>query len=67
MRVLHGHFASEWFDWLFVSADELRKLVTGTGRILTDARGGYVAVLEKSVALVDGWSTHLVHNALDYS
>jgi hypothetical protein len=51
MRVRHGHFASEWFDWLFVSADELNELVMGTGwrvaRILTDATAGYVAVLDK--------------------
>jgi SAM-dependent methyltransferase len=52
MRIRHGHFASEWFDWLFVSADELRELVTGTGwqitRVLTDATAGYVAVLERA-------------------
>jgi SAM-dependent methyltransferase len=52
LRVRHGHFASEWFDWLFVSADELSELVTGTGwqitRILTDATAGYVAVLDRA-------------------
>jgi hypothetical protein len=43
---------SAWFDYLFVSREELGALVSGTGwqvaRILDSGDSLYVAVLEKS-------------------
>ena len=52
LRVRYGSWATEWFDWLFVSERELRGLVRGTGwhaaRVLTSQpEEPFVAVLEK--------------------
>lgn len=51
LRVRYRHLATEWFDWLFVSTDELEDLVRGTGwrvgRVLSDAGPEYMAVLDK--------------------
>ena len=52
IRVRHRSLATPWFDYLFVSRDEMRSLVDGTGwRVprFVDPHGAlYVAVLEKS-------------------
>ncbi len=50
MRVLYRKFATPWFDYLFVSREEMKQILHGTGwkasRFL--GRGpGYVAVIEK--------------------
>ena len=45
------HLKGHWFDWLFVSRDEMRKIVAGTGwavRKFIEPEGDqYVSVLEK--------------------
>lgn len=51
LRVRYGKTASPWFSWLFVSQEELRDLVAGTGwhcrQILADdPEAPFVAVLE---------------------
>jgi len=51
MRILYRKIATPWFDYLFVSRDEMEKLLQGTGwkarRVL--GRGpSYVAVIEKT-------------------
>jgi 2-polyprenyl-3-methyl-5-hydroxy-6-metoxy-1,4-benzoquinol methylase len=54
-RIRHEMFASDWYDYLFVSEDELRKMVEGTGwRLETTIYGSggfggqsYLAVLCK--------------------
>jgi SAM-dependent methyltransferase len=52
MRVRYKTYRTPWFDYLFVSQDELRALVEGTGWVLREVResGGptYCAVLEKA-------------------
>ena len=52
IRVRFREIASPWFDYLFVSREELAKLVKGTGwrvREHIPPRGaGYVAILEKT-------------------
>ena len=30
-RIRHGMFASAWYDYLFVSEDELKQMIQGTG------------------------------------
>lgn len=55
MRVRYRSYVTPWFDYLFVSPQELRELVRGTGwRIARILRAGrrpqYVAVLEKDTA-----------------
>jgi hypothetical protein len=51
LRVRYRTFATPWFDYLFLSPDELGDIADGTGwrvaRIVGDADPGYVAVLEK--------------------
>jgi hypothetical protein len=51
MRIRFNDLASPWFDYLFVSKDELASLVEGTGWRLADTIDGgsaqYVAVLER--------------------
>lgn len=51
IRVRYRRLATPWFDYLLVSADEMRALVEGTGwhvaRVLGDEGPYYVAVLEK--------------------
>jgi SAM-dependent methyltransferase len=55
IRVRYRDLATPWFDYLFVSPDELRKLVEGTGwriaRLLDAEETLYVAVLEKEPPL----------------
>jgi SAM-dependent methyltransferase len=51
LRVRYRAAASPWFDWLFVSAAEMRRLLRGTGwriRAILDDRPSpmYVAILE---------------------
>ena len=52
MRVRHRALATPWFDYLFVSRDEMRDLAEGTGwrvRRFVDPHGSlYVGVLEKT-------------------
>jgi SAM-dependent methyltransferase len=52
LRVRYRNLATPWFQWLFVSRDEMRLLLRGTGwhvsRILgTTPRDSYVGILEK--------------------
>lgn len=58
LRIRYRDLASPWFDYLFLSQDELRDLVDGTGwrlaRTIVDPPG-YVAVLEK----IEGSATRL--------
>jgi SAM-dependent methyltransferase len=54
LRVRYREIASPWFDWLFVSPHEMRRIVGGTGWKITrvlgpdDEHGLFVAVLEKA-------------------
>jgi SAM-dependent methyltransferase len=54
IRIRFRDVASDWFDYLFLSEDELRKLLVGTGwrlaRMVRDDSPMYVAVLEKDGA-----------------
>jgi SAM-dependent methyltransferase len=55
MRVRHHNLVGPWFDYLFLSREELAALVEGTGwrvaRVIGGEEGpGYVAVLEKTAA-----------------
>ncbi len=51
LRVRYRNFTTPYFDWVFVSRDEMRKIVAGTGwKIIRffDSKGpSYIAVLEK--------------------
>jgi SAM-dependent methyltransferase len=51
IRIRHGKTIGPWFDYLLVSKDELKKIVSGTawqvGRIISDTGPGYTAVLKK--------------------
>jgi len=52
LRVRYRNLATSWFRWLFVSRDEMRLLLRGTGwclsRVLgTTPRDSYVGILEK--------------------
>jgi SAM-dependent methyltransferase len=51
IRVRFGRLATRWFDYLFVSQEELGEIVTGTGwtiaRVLGGDEAAYCAVLEK--------------------
>jgi len=53
LRVRYRETASPWFDWLFVSPTEMRRVVAGTGWEITrllgpdDEHGLFVAVVEK--------------------
>lgn len=51
IRLRFAHYVTPWFDWLFVSKRELEQVIAGTGwhvaRFVEDARGPYVAILEK--------------------
>ena len=46
--------ATPWFDYLFVSPDEMKHILTGTGwkvtRFIEGGRPSYVAVIEKVTA-----------------
>jgi SAM-dependent methyltransferase len=51
LRIRYRHMATDWFDWLFLSAAELRRLVRDTGwaclTVVADgARDPFVMVLE---------------------
>lgn len=54
IRVLYGGFRTPWFDYLFVSRPELRRLIAGTGWRLARTIDGpdnyYIAVLERDSA-----------------
>ena len=51
IRIRYKTHATPWFDYLFVSRDEMRELIEGTGwrivRFIEPRGGRYVAVLEK--------------------
>ena len=51
MRIRFQRFASRWFDWLFVSPNEMKGILKGTGwkvtRFIEGDRPSYVAVIEK--------------------
>lgn len=50
-RELHRNLKGSWYDWLFVSHDEMREVVAGTGwvvrKFIEPDGAQYVAVLEK--------------------
>jgi SAM-dependent methyltransferase len=52
LRVRYMNYADDWFDYLFVSPDEMREIVEGTGwqisQTIGDVNGIYVAILEKA-------------------
>jgi SAM-dependent methyltransferase len=52
IRVRYGHARTPWFDYLIVSASEMREIVEGTGwqvaRLFETSGPIYVAVLEKA-------------------
>jgi SAM-dependent methyltransferase len=54
IRIRFRDVASTWFDYLFLSEDELRELLSGTGwrlaRLVRDDTPMYVAVIEKDGA-----------------
>ncbi len=51
IRVRYGKYATPWFDWLFVSRAEMRRLVAGTGwrveRFVEPSGPAYAVVLRK--------------------
>ena len=53
IRVLYKQYRSEWFDFLFVSMEEMKHLLAGTSwsveRFLTSGGPQYIAVLKKVV------------------
>ena len=52
LRMRYRKYATPWFDYLTVSQEEMKEIVTGTGWVVTefmDGEGGeYCAVIEKS-------------------
>ena len=54
IRIRYQDRATPWFDYLFVSRDELREILRGTGweirRVIGSRRAAYVAVIEKTAA-----------------
>jgi len=54
LRVRHLAYIGEWFEYLFMSEEEVREIVTGTGweveEIIPAGRPRYAVVLEKSKA-----------------
>ena len=50
IRVRHRHYVTPWFDYLFVSRDELRQLAEQGGwrvtRFLPETGALYIALLE---------------------
>ncbi len=50
IRVLYRKFATPWFDYLFVSRDEMKQILQGTGwkaKWFIGRGPGYIAVIEK--------------------
>jgi hypothetical protein len=51
LRVRYKTYKTPWFDYLLVSADEMRDIVSGTGwivaRIIKASVRGYCAIIEK--------------------
>jgi hypothetical protein len=51
LRVRYRKYRTPWFDYLFVSRDEMRDVIEGTGWKISrffDSEGAlYVAILEK--------------------
>jgi SAM-dependent methyltransferase len=51
IRIRHGKTIGQWFDYLLVSQNELKKIVSGTAwqvtRIISDTAPGYTVVLKK--------------------
>jgi SAM-dependent methyltransferase len=52
IRVRHGNTIGKWFDYLLVSRNELRQIVSGSGwriaQIVSDTGPGYTVALKKS-------------------
>ena len=52
LRVRHKKYATPWFDYLFVSRDEMRLVLEGTGwaikRLIDSDRPQYIAIIEKA-------------------
>jgi SAM-dependent methyltransferase len=52
IRVRYKKYVTPWFDYLFVSKDEMRKILEGTGwgvRHFIDSRGPvYIAIIDKT-------------------
>ena len=53
LRVRYLNYADDWFDYLFVSLDEMREIVDGTGwkisQTIGNVNGIYIAILEKAL------------------
>jgi SAM-dependent methyltransferase len=51
LRIRHGPFCGPWFDYLFASQDEVRRIVEQTGWVINDivdSKGpGFVVILKK--------------------
>jgi len=51
IRVRYRQYATPWFNYLFVSQDEMAALLTGTGwmvnQFVDSETGSYIAVIEK--------------------
>lgn len=51
LRIRYKKYVSHWFDYLFVTRDELRDILDGTGwllsRTVNSGSGPYIAVIEK--------------------
>jgi SAM-dependent methyltransferase len=51
IRVRHDKIVGPWFDYLFVSQQEMKEIISGTGwhiaKIISDKGPGYTAVLKK--------------------
>ena len=54
LRIRYQTYATPWFDYLLVSQDEMRKILTGTGwqvaRFIDCEASAYVAVIEKDAS-----------------
>ena len=51
LRIRYKKYVSQWFDYLFVSPDEMADIVKGTGweiqELLRDDKASYIAVIKK--------------------
>lgn len=52
LRIRYREFRGQWFDYLFASQDEIRRIISNTGWVISDIMGsqgsGFAAILEKT-------------------
>jgi len=52
LRIRHGKIIGPWFDYLLISQEEMKEILTGTGwqvsKILSDKGPGYTAIIIKT-------------------